>query len=441
MDAKNAPQGVTIAREFTICRNIADCGQEGRLVEIAIDLGEMRRKRSDFDGSRHGEAAERAAVLLPPLLKEISDAAFALETKVAPILSDQARELLARARSPSQEVRLFRVTLDEHLPMIVPDDVRWLLANTEEANSAAEAIEAAVRHGMTVEIEAGLSHRFAAVAARALKAVATPMTAPLPEALLALADHKGSPVRKALVELLDAKPHLEHLSALLVLAKDDWSPRSSYQGEEDDYPIAQEAVGAIGKLGPLEDGVADELYRLAIDTRDSDVRYEIFALIVRAADARFQGQLFDLAVNPGRRTVRLAAARALMAGHEQVAPETVNRITPQLLATRTEGVASRLLLLVSVRAEIDEVLKAAEALSTIEKRRVLVLLAIWIIRERDASAAQRIARMLPPNHAGVKWALAGAKGKLGDTALDDLGDPISVEQVLLFMGPKKKKKR
>jgi hypothetical protein len=72
---------------------------------------------------------------------------------------------------------------------------------------------------------------------------------------------------------------------------------------------------------------------------------------------------------------------------------------------------------------------------------VLLLLAIWIVRDRDPAAAERIARMLPTNHAGVKWALAGAKGKLGDTTLDDLGDPISVEQVLLFMVPKKKKQR
>jgi hypothetical protein len=83
-----------------------------------------------------------------------------------------------------------------------------------------------------------------------------------------------------------------------------------------------------------------QLYRLAIDTRDSDVRYEIFALLARAADPRFQGQLFEIAVN----------------------------------------------------------------------------------------------------HVGVRWALAGAKGKLDDTALDDLGDPISVEQVLSFMRPKKKKR-
>ena len=428
-------------RLLAICQQLADAGQEGRLVEIAIDLGEMRRKRSDFDGSRHSEAATRAAALLPPLLKEISDAAYALETKAAPVLSDNARELLARAGSPSDEVRLFRVSLDEHLPMFVPDDVRWLLANTDEASSAVEAIEAAIRHGMTAEIEAGLSHRFAAVVARALKAVATPMTAPLPETLLALAEHKGSPVRKALVELLDAKPHADHLPALVVLAKDDWSPRSSYHGEEDDYPIAQAAIGAIGKLGALEDRVADELYRLAIDTRDSDVRYDIFALLVRVADPRFQGQLFDLAVNPGRRTVRVNAAGALLAGYGQVTPETVSRITQQLLATRVEAVASRLLLLVALRAEMDQVFKAAEALSTIEKRRVLLLLAIWFVRERDASVAERIARMLPANHAGVKWALAGGKGKLGDTALDDLGDPTSVEQVLLFMGPKKKKKR
>lgn len=422
-----------------VCQQLANAGQKGRLVEIAIDLGEMRRKRSDFDGSRHGEAAERAAALLPQRFKEISDAAYALETNAAPVLSDDARELLARAGSPSEEVRLFRISLDEHLPMFIPEDMRWLLANTDEARSAVKAIDAAIRHDMSVEIEAGLSHRFAAVVAQSLKAVATAMAPPLPGALLAFAEHKGSPVRKALVELLDAKPHADHLPTLLALAKDCWSPRSFYHGEEDDYPIARAAIGAIGKLVPLEDGMADELYRLAIDTRDSDVRFEIFSLLVRAGNPRFQGLLLELAASPGRRTVRMNAASALLAGHDQVTLDTVARITPQLLVTRIEATASRLLLLVALRAEMDQVVKAAEALSTIEKRRVLLLLAIWIVRDRDASAAERIARMLPANHEGVKWALAGAEDKLGDTALDDLGDPISVEQVLLFMGPKKKR--
>jgi hypothetical protein len=53
---------------------------------------------------------------------------------------------------------------------------------------------------------------------------------------------------------------------------------------------------------------------------------------------------------------------------------------------------------------MDLVSRAAEALSALEKRRVLLLLAIWTVREQGASAAERIARMLPANHAGVRAA-------------------------------------
>lgn len=422
-----------------ICHELAARGEDGRLVEIAIEIGEMRCKQSTFHGDRHGEAANRAAELLPAQLKEISDAVFALEAGSSPILTDDAHELLTRVTSPSEEVRLFRVSLDKHLPIFVPDDVQWLLANTEDASNAAEAINFAIRHGMTAEVEAGLAHRFADVVARSFTAIAAQKAPPLPNSLLALARHKGSPVRRALVELLDAKSHSDHLPALLLLAKDEWSPRSSYYGEDDNYPIAQSAIEAIAKLGAIEDRVAEELYRLAIDTRDPDVRYNIFVLLIGAADPRFQSELFELAVNPGRRKIRLAASGALMAGHEHVVSEILGQITPQLLGTRIESVASRLLLLVALRGEIGDVLKAAEALSTSETRRVLLLLAIWVIRDRDTSAAEQIARMLPTNHAGVRWALAGAEGKLDDTALDDLGDPINVEQVFLFMRPKKKR--
>jgi hypothetical protein len=34
---------------------------------------------------------------------------------------------------------------------------------------------------------------------------------------------------------------------------------------------------------------------------------------------------------------------------------------------------------------------------------------------------------------------AGAKGKVGDAVLDDLGGPLNVGQALSFMGPKQKK--
>jgi len=244
-------------------------------------------------------------------------------------------------------------------------------------------------------------------------------------------------VRQALVELLDAKPHVDHLPALLHLVKDEWSRRASYSGEEDDYPIAQAAVPALAKLGAIDSDTADELYRVAIDTRDSDLRYKIFALLVRAAETVFQNRLFELAVNPGRPTVRRIAAHALLGGCEEVASEVFGRITSQLLATRIEVVASRLLLLLSRRGELGDILRAAETLATNDKRRVLLLLAIWVLRERDRATAERIANMLPINHAAVTWALGGAKGKFSDSLLDDLGDPLSVDQVLLFMRPKR----
>ena len=324
-----------------ISQNLAEQRRHTRVVELAIELGELRRRRSRFDGSRHGEAAERATANLPPLVREISEAAFALETNATPRLSDDARALVVSIFDPSEEVRVFRVTLDGQVRTFVPDDVRWLLANTDDDRRAVEAMDAAIRHGMAPEIEAGLSHRFAAVVARALKVVVAPLAPPLPDGILVLARAKGSPVRQALVELLDAKPHPDHMATLIHLAGDKWSRQAGYYGEEDNYPIAQAAVAVLGKLGAICEDDADELYRVAIDTRDSDVRYEIFALLARAAEPRFQGQLFDLAVTPGRRTVRQAAAQALLVAHEQITPEVVARITPQLLSTRIEGVASR----------------------------------------------------------------------------------------------------
>jgi len=92
----------------TICNALAKREREGSLVEVAIDLGEMRRRRSDFDGTCHGDAAEQAIALLPAHIKEISNAAFALTTDAVPVLSAEARELLARIAAPNEALRLFR---------------------------------------------------------------------------------------------------------------------------------------------------------------------------------------------------------------------------------------------------------------------------------------------------------------------------------------------
>lgn len=65
---------------------------------------------------------------------------------------------------------------------------------------------------------------------------------------------------------------------------------------------------------------------------------------------------------------------------------------------------------------------------------MLLLLAIWVLREHGQQLAECIGRMLPPSSVGVSWALAGGEGKLRDTALVDLSDPTCLDQMLQFMG-------
>lgn len=414
-------------------------GRGSRIIEIALEIGELMQRKVWNEDTALLDALVMAAGALEPRLREISDAA-ALETGAKPSLSKEAIDLLAAVQNPSEQVRSFRVRLDRYFAVFVPDDVRWLLAEADEVDDCVEAIESAIRHAMNAEINAGLSHRYGRVVAHSLRHVATPLTPPLPEPLLALGKARSSTVRRALVEVLQDKPCVGHMPTLLQLAEDDWSRHASYRGEDDNYPIAQAAIAAIAKFDHIEGAAADDLYRIALKTRDPDVRLAIFKLLVDSADMRFQEDLFGLAVNPGRSIVRLAAMNALLTHIEKVATEIVALITPELIQTRMEGLASRLLLLAAARGEMGNILPIAEALATNLKRRVLLLLAIWALPERDAQTAQRIANMLPVNHVGVQWALAGGTGRMSETALDDLGDPICVTEVLKFMQPTEKRR-
>lgn len=436
--------GVRLSALTCLVENAADCfsslidrliqeGNEARLVEIAVELSDLRYENDAMES----EAEPWTTPLLQSPLDEVSDAAYALEKKLTPVLSVEAESLVKRIIPLSEEVRAFRMKLDAHVPVGSSEDARWLLAHSDNEKAAELAMDFAIRHGLATDVQAGLTHRFADVVAPALIALANPLPAPLPPSILALAENKGSRVCRTLVDLLDAKPHPDHRAALLRLSKNEWSTLSAHYGEEEDLPIAQAAVNALGKLGALDAATADELYSLAIDTRDSKLRYAIFALLVNQAEDRFQNALLDIALNPGNNEIRQLAAEALLAGYERIAPSVVRRITPHVLTSKIPRVASRLLMLLTYAGRTEAVLKVAEELSTSLKRRVLLLLAICVIRERDWNLAERIGRMLPPSNVGVPWALAGGEGKLHDTALDDLGDPACVEQVLQFMRPNK----
>lgn len=407
---------------------------EARLVEIALELCDLIHLR---------EASEEGpeTFTVPPLpspLDEVRDAALALENKLKPTLSCEAQSLVRGLVPLREEVRVFRMKLDAYYPVGAAEDARWLLAHSDDEGAAELAIDFAIRHNLVDDVRDGLTHRFADVVAPALIAVATPLPAPLPPSILALVENKGSRVCRTLVELLDAKPHLEHRAALLRLSRNEWSTWSAHHEEDGEYPIAQAAVKALGKLGGMDSATADELYSRAIDTRDSDLRYTIFLLLANQAEVRFQEALMDIALNPGSKQIRRLAAHALLVEYERVVPSVLLRITPKVLKLKIPSVASRLLMLLAFAGDVGAVLEAAKMLSINPKRRVLLLLAIWVLREKKLHLAESIGRMLPASSVGVSWALTGGEGTLSGTALDDLGDPICVDQVLQFMQPKNK---
>ena len=419
-----------------IAEGLVRKGDVARLVQIADDLAYMRNRRSG-DGDLHEPAATAAAALLPPAYASLSDAVLALAKDGKPTLSDGTRTILESLTNPSEEVRHLRVLLSAGNALHVEDDVRWLLANSSEHHIAVDAVVAAIRLGMAPEIEAALDHKFADVKARALTAMSASMPAPLPPRLLAMSGDKGSPVRKALVAILDAKPDPAHLDALLVLAKDDWSRGARYYGEEDDFPIAQEAISVIAKLPSIGVEAVEVLYAIAIDTSDSDVRGPIFTLLAKSAGVSVQDRLFDLAVTPGNVAIRRSAASALLSAGEQVSATVVSRITADLLVTRYEPVAVNLTLLLAWLGAVPTVVAIAEQLATNPKRRVLLLLIVWLLRDRDDGAAETVAAMLPAQHPALAWAL-GQKIKNPDDALiADLGEPDICKQVLIYMQPAK----
>jgi hypothetical protein len=418
------------ARLPEVCALLASSGQTCRLVEMANELGQLREEDSVLNFPDGREVTDRAAALLPAALRSLSDAAKALAHRKVPKLSKGAFTLLASVESPSETVRQFRLQLDQHFAMPVQDDVRWTLVHADASHEATLAMKAAIRYGMDDVIANGLSHRFAHVVALALTAIGESVGSPLPDALLALATHAGSPVRQSLAALLDARPHVAHVPALLILAGDRYSQRSMYDNGDEDYPIAQAAALAIAKLDALEDGPAGELFTVALATRDPNVRRLLFVALVRVADSPFQHRLWDLVASPGGLTLRRAAARALLVGHDRVTPAVIDAITPDLVATLPVPVAVDLALLLAINGEPGRVVEMANALAANEHRRVLVLMLVRMLHERDPRAARRIVRLLPADHEGVRFALGKIHELPGDAALEDLGDAASVKAVV-----------
>jgi hypothetical protein len=411
-------------------------GKTFRLFEIALDLAHLAHARAG-DWKDHEPAATAALPLLPTPFPDLTDAYLQILKGQVPTVSEVIYQLVVGITEKTEDVRRLRAALDPAASLTWQEDVRWLLANAEEPNIAVEALRAASRKGMQDEVNASLKHKFAAVRAEALDAIGKSLAAPLPRALLGMANDKGSPVRKALITLLDAKLHPAHIPTLLELARDQYSERSPYYDESSILPIARKAVAALKRHAPPLADAAESLYGIAIDTDDGDLRSDIFELLATTGDTASQKLLFELAIKPGRPSVRRDAASALLQSNGVIAPEIVARITPELLVTRIGNVAARLALLLASEGEVRTVQSVAEQLAANPKRRVFILLLIRQIRCRDTELAEAMAEMLPDGHPALAWALGAEIDWANDQLLSDLGDPDICSEVFVFMRPQR----
>lgn len=406
-------------------------GGRSRLLEIAFEIADLRLERAT-------DILPGAAQHLPTPYAQISDAFFRAKDDQSPDLSEEAWDLLKQNVQDGQLLRWFRIRLDRHRALPVDEDIRWLLAHGTDVDKTVDALEGAIRHGLSADIEAALEHRFSRVVASALTAIGTPLPAPLPTRLLQLGSAKPAPVRQALIALLDAKPHLSNQTVLLSLVSDTWSNDRRYENQSAHYPIARAAAAAINKLETVDQETAEKLYRVAINSPDAPLRFQLFQLLAQKGDTPAQTQLFTLATTPGRESIKCAAAHALLVAYESIEQDIPSRITAELLIREPASVSLRFTFLLAAAGENEAVLQTAREL--MKDRRALVLLVpmLWVMSERDSSAAELIAHLLPPNHVGVAWARTIPHIPIEPGVLDDLGDPIRVHAVQEWFEPPQK---
>ncbi len=419
-------------------------GDQERAVELAIDLGFVLQHRTG-EGDDCEAASENIRRLLSPTFSAIANAARSLRPSEAPVipLPLNAAELLAATPGVRPSIRRLRIQQYAMLGTIVAPDIEKTLTDAqidwEDDQACGEAIQAAVALGLTEIVENGLDHMFTSVVVPSLLAVGEPLPAPLPQGLLELAKARGMPVREALLKLMAAKPHPDHVPTLMVLAHDEWSSSYRSHDEDDHFPIARQAITALAALPSLPPEDMERLDALGIGTGDPGLRYAIFELLVMRGGTPFQERLFERANAPGRASVRRAAAQAILFKSDDLDPTIVGMIDPELLTSRIAGVASRLVLTMGLKATDEAVLAMARLLAARPKRRVLILLAIWVTREGRPELAASLEALLPGDHPAIAWLRSGPASAGDDSLISDLGDPVVCTEVLWWLNPKQAK--
>lgn len=414
---------------------IVDAGDMVRLVELADDLVHKLRDCSEGAAARQA-ALEAMLATLPDDARAIAEAAQALLNNETPDLAPAALALLAGLVEPPEDLRVLRVRLAQQIDLDAIDDVRWILAESDDRDAALAAIDLAIARAMQPEIDGALDHRFAHVAARAIKAVVDPLPAPLPPALLERANRDSHPVRQALLDQLAAKPHADHLPTLILLTGDEYSRWSRRESDDGHYPIARGAVEAITAMAEVADETLAGFMARYAETEDPYLMRLLLGGIVRHGDQERQAQVVVISRKGPRLAQAQAAAGALLDQHEHLTEDTVGAISLNMMMRLPASIAGDLIITTGLRGSPDQVDAVAQALAQSDDRKVLLALFAFALRERDHERAQAVAALLPEGHPARVWA-SGEEIAIEKAMLIDLGDAGAIKEAYNWMQPAK----
>ena len=295
---------------------------------------------------------------------------------------------------------------------------RWLL-EADASDSALKATEAAQASGNQELLHDALHHKRAEARCAALIGLAPTLSDPLPDHILAMANDRGSGVRRVLVSILEDRLHPEHQKALLRLTADTWSAADVYDDNECEYYlIAQKAVKALAEYEWLDDDVGLQLLALSDHTPDRQLSQFALILAVNSFSPEIRARIWEMVHIPAARWIRLDALDALVAA-ELVELAIASQVTPQLLLSLRTILAVPATVLLANHVPVADVIRTLERVASSNKRRALLLVGAATLNSRNNEAAYRVRDLLEPNHPAR--ALLDTKDPLPSSILDDLG--------------------
>lgn len=374
--------------------------------------------RGRLDAKGRSAKLKQISERISPYLGEISDA---LGFRKRPAKGVGATAL---AHIVSTIGSLSASTLKSLIPIIVASGgdaaeavERWLIV-ADDNDDARAAAEAAVALGSKPLMDLALHHKRADARRVALIALAKVHKTPLPDALLRLANDPGSRVRRALVAILKNWPHPDHLAALRSLIHDTWSDNDAYHHEPESHPIACEAIEALAHYDDLPADLGPELLNLADRTPDREVSQDALIVAAHAFGADIRMKLWEMALMPESRWIRLDALDAL-ADAEFVEQEIVAQVTAPLLLKLPAVLAAPAAVLLCNHATPMQAVNVFERIASSNNHRALLLVGAATLAPNHPVEADQILDLLEPGHPARD--LLSAAAPLPTSVLDNLG--------------------